>query len=324
MPKTGDDSKTEIEIERTLAVCIPASTSNLGPGFDTLGLAVSIYNRVRFDLLAHDNSAVPLITLTGETETDCARLPQDKTNHIYKVLSEYVPEELLSRVRIKIDCAIPVGSGLGSSGTATLAALWAARMLSNAPPNREFLLQEATRFEGHPDNVAPSLFGGFKISALVGTAKRVVVQQLPWPDEWMLLFVVPARELKTSRARAVLPKTVPFSDAVHNVQRVSLLLAAIAGRDQDMLAYAFEDRLHQPYRAELVPELDCLRRIIKGTGALGCALSGAGPSVMIVAHRRNIEHVAETVNSWAHKQAGSPPRVLPLCVDQVGLKQLDG
>lgn len=309
-------SSASSEVVRSVTVRVPGSTSNIGPGFDSLGLAVTIYNTVRFDLLATNDSSVPLVTFeSGES----LPLPTDRTNHIFQVLERFWSADpaVLDRVRISIDCAVPIGSGLGSSGTATLAAAYAAKVLNGQDPALQSVLENATLIEGHPDNVSPSLLGGLTVS---GTSHRkVFVQKLQWPEEWQLLFVVPSRQLKTSEARAALPKVVPFKDAVHNVQYVSLLLAAVANRDAEQFSYALQDKLHEPYRASLVPELLELKKTVRGSGALGCVLSGAGPTVMIVSHRAQVPEVQSVLEPFALQ---TKSRVLKLAVDAQGLTSL--
>jgi homoserine kinase len=325
--QTSDTLASHPEIERRLMVRVPGSTSNLGPGFDTLGLALQIYNTVTFNVLKKNDPAIPLISWSGsETMPESGtvkRIPLDETNHIYKIVASHLrgDSELLSRLRITIQCAIPIGSGLGSSGTATLAALWAAQMLKTGEIEARTLLADATKVEGHPDNVSPSLFGGFTTSVDTGGERGVIVQNLKWPDEWESLFVVPMRQLETAKARAALPASVSLKDAVHNVQRVSLLLAAIAQKDEEALSYALDDRLHEPYRASLVPELGELKKLASGAGALGVTLSGAGPTVMIWVSSLHREYVFETVRKWAGAQEANP-HILRLSVDRKGLKSL--
>ncbi len=317
-----DSLKRSATLERSISVRVPGSTSNLGPGFDTLGLALSLYNTVTFDVLTSNDPAVPLVSVFGE---GTGSLPCDGTNHIYRILRDQLSEnpELLSRVRLRVECSVPVGSGLGSSGTATLAALWGASQLVGRVRDNIQLLADATSIEGHPDNVSPSLLGGFTISAMNAGQREVLVQKMSWPSHWQAMFVVPNRQLSTREARAVLPKAVPFQDAVHNVQRVSLLLAAVASANEDLLRNAFDDKLHEPYRQHLIPELVDLRRALRGSNALGCTLSGAGPTVMVMFSKRHRNEIETLVENWAAAQE-SVPRVLNLSVDQEGLKPLAG
>ncbi|HEY9869467.1 MAG TPA: homoserine kinase [Candidatus Obscuribacterales bacterium] len=305
---------------RRLALRIPGSTSNLGPGFDTLGLALGIYTRLTFDLLLSNDPQVPLITLKGAIARG---LPADRNNLIYAVLSKlwHDKPELLHRVRITIESDIPLGRGLGSSATAILGTVWAARVLAGEDPDRAGVLADATPLEGHPDNLAASLHGGLIICAEAASSRHIITQRLKWPDEWHTILVVPAYSLTTRVARAVLPKQVPLPDAVANVQRVALLVAAVVNRDETALFEALNDRLHEPYRLEMVPELSLLRRHLSGMPILGCVLSGAGSSVLIVVNKRHKGQVVDSLTAWSASQR-SAPRILDLIVDHEGLKEL--
>jgi len=307
-------------VARSVTVRVPGATSNLGPGFDTLGLAMNVYNTVTFDVLEHDDKSVPLITLSERTNQ---KLPSDATNQIYQLLANELGAhaQLLSRVRMHIDCTVPIGAGLGSSGAAALSALWAADALRDLAYDEKQLLRRAVAVEGHPDNVSPSLLGGFTVSA-VSKSRDVLVKKLAWPDDWRPIFVVPVRELSTKHARSVLPRLVPRMDAVHNVQRVALLLAAVAAKDETLLFEALDDKLHEPYRASLVPELAELRKLSRHSEVYGCVLSGAGPTIMLLTHSRSLNNVSGILEDWAAAQQ-QQPQILKLEVDNQGLKQID-
>ncbi len=303
-----------------LALRIPGSTSNLGPGFDTLGLALSIYTKLTFDILGHNDPAVPLITLKGAI---AKALPADQNNLIYTVLSKlwHDKPELLRRARITIESDIPLGRGLGSSATAILGTVWAAHTLSDSSPDKARALADATVLEGHPDNLAASLHGGLVVCAASARSRNIVTQRLKWPDEWHTILVVPHHSLTTKKARAVLPKQVPMKDAVSNVQRVALLVSAVTSRDESAFSEALHDRLHEPYRQDLVPELAELRWRLSDRPVLGCVLSGAGSSVLVVVHKRHKGEILDFLTEWSSSQS-EPPRILDLLVDQEGLKEI--
>ena len=305
---------------KRLTVQIPGSTANLGPGFDTLALALKIYTRLTFELLERNDVTVPLITLKGAI---AGSLPSDKDNLIYRVLSNlwYDCPDLLQRVRITIESEIPLGRGLGSSGTAILGTIWASYVLSDRIPDQARLLSEATQIEGHPDNLAASLMGGLVVSARAATGRDIVTQKLAWPEHWRTLVVVPGYSLTTQKARSVLPRQVRLEDAVANVQRVALLVSAVLNRDETALSEALHDKLHEPYRAQLVPELGSLRRRLAGLPVLGCTLSGAGSSVLVLVTERHKAEVLDCLEKWAGAQP-EPASVLDLNVDAEGLQEL--
>lgn len=305
-----------------VTVRIPGSTSNLGPGFDALGLALDVYTTLTFELLPNDDPTIPLITLHGKTVSS---LPKDSNNLVHKILSDQWQDtpDLLRLVRISIESDIPLSRGLGSSAAASLGAIWAAWALKDTPLNRDELLKRATAYEGHPDNVAASLFGGMVVCARSSLSDRIVVKKLVWPEEWSTIVVVPPYPLSTHAARSVLPKSVSLADAITNVQNVSLLISAVATKDEEALRTALYDRLHEPYRLHLVPELSSLRAELRQLPALGCVLSGAGSSVLIVTANRHKSQLLEFLEDWRIRTEPEA-RVLDLRIAKAGIAEHNG
>ena len=251
---------------------IPASTTNLGPGFDVLGLALQLY------------STISLEEIEGRTEIEVAgvdvdKLSNDEDNIAYRAANlvfdkcRYKPRGL----RLVLTNGIPAIRGLGGSGTAILGGLLTANALCNEPFSRFELLDFATALDGHPDNVAASLLGGLVVSTMQDT--RVHSIQLDCDSNLRVVVAIPDFSLSTKAARSVLPQIVDFADAIHNVSRSSMLVAAIATGKLEMLSLAMADRLHQPYRTSLIPGFDDVAESAMRAGALSVALSGAGPSV---------------------------------------------
>ncbi len=296
---------------------LPGSTTNLGPGFDTLGLALSVYTTVTFERLEQKRTPEQsLITLRGAAAQS---LPANEDNLIYKQFCQNYsgPTE---DIVLTIETDIPLARGLGSSSTAILAALWAAQAFSSsAAPDRDQILAQAARLEGHPDNVAACLLGGFIVSGYRQKGNRAICQRLSWPEQWRTLVVVPPYELSTQEARRVLPRRVSMSQAVKNLQRTGLLIAAVVKQDQDTLREALLDELHEPYRIHLVPELQALRRDLASLPVLGCVLSGAGSSSLVLVHESNHAEVKSYLNDWAEKRQYKP-QILDLSVDTKGLQ----
>jgi homoserine kinase len=328
----------EMKSIRRLTIRLPGSTTNLGPGFDTLGLALGVYTTVTFELApqsidgaspAHGAEALSkqaLITLKGPIAQG---LPATKDNLIYKVFRENFQgggngaatpaTSIAERMRVTIETDIPLARGLGSSSTAILAALWAAQAFSSsAPPDRDQILAKAARLEGHPDNVAACLMGGFIISGYRQKGNRALTARLNWPDKWHTLVVVPPYELATAEARRVLPRRVSMVHAVNNVQRTGLLIGAVVNGDDDILREALSDQLHEPYRIHLVPELQALRRDLSSLPVLGCVLSGAGSSSLVIVHEKHKEEIKAYLNDWGQKRQHKP-QILDLTVDKKGL-----
>lgn len=255
-------------------VSVPASVANLGPGFDALGLALDLFNVVE----AEPGGEGVRVEMVGEAR-DLA--PAD--NLVLRAIQQAfaLAGTDLPPLRLRLTNRIPVGCGMGSSAAAIVAGVVVANALLGDPWPPEKLLALATELEGHPDNVAPALWGGLVVSCGSGDGVRWI--RLDAPSELQAVLVIPEIVVPTREARRVLPESVPFGDAVFNVGRTALLVAALAGRRYDLLHEAMRDRLHQPYRAPLVPGLEDGLRAAERAGALGAALSGAGPGLVAFA-----------------------------------------
>ena len=252
---------------------VPASSANLGPGFDALGMALGVYLECRFR-----KSDELLIRVSGR---DADQIPVNSENLIWQTVLA-VAQDLrteVSPIELHIANDIPIGKGLGSSAAAlTAGVVIADRLLGlNWRPLR--ILDEAARLEGHPDNVAACVLGSIVASAIdSGGVARAVRIELP--QRYGVAVVVPDFDLPTTTARAVLPDTYSREDAVFNVQRAALLIAALMAGATWAFPAALEDRFHQPYREKLVPGLKEILSL-RAPGLLGCVLSGAGPSILV-------------------------------------------
>ena len=265
---------------------VPASSANLGPGFDALGLALGIYLECRFQ-----RSGTLSIHASGR---DAEQIAPDETNLIWQTALAVAHDarETLPAICLKIVNEIPIGKGLGSSAAALTAGVVIADRLLGLHWKPLRILDEAARIEGHPDNVAACVLGSIVASAIdSGGVARAV--RLELPERYGVAVVVPDFVLPTSEARAVLPASYSKEDTVFNVQRSALLIAALATGTTSAFPTALEDRLHQPYRAKLVPGLDAVVKL-RAPGLLGCALSGAGPSI-VVFYERGSEGVCDLV-----------------------------
>jgi homoserine kinase len=254
-------------------VRVPASSANLGPGFDALGLALGVYLTCRFR-----RSEALAIRAEGR---DAASIPTGPDNLIWQT-AVTVARNLhmkMPPIELRIQNDIPLGKGMGSSAAALTAGVIVADQLLNLRWKPLRILDEAARLEGHPDNVAPCTLGSIVASAIdSGGVTRSI--RLDLPRSFGLAVVVPDFDLPTAKARAVLPSGYSREDAVFNVQRASLLIAALATGTVSAFPAALEDRFHQPYREALVPGLHEILKL-RAPGLLGCALSGAGPSILV-------------------------------------------
>ena len=260
-------------------VQIPSSTTNLGPGFDALGVALNLYNRVELDELPWGLS----IHVEGEGQDE---IPRDESNISVEAVKRVYHKsgKSLPGLWMKQRNHIPLARGLGSSSAALVGGLVGANLMLGNPLSLDELVQIAVEMEGHPDNVVPALAGGFCISA-IGDDGRTIFTLAPVVNHYRWVIIVPAFEVSTRDARRRLPKKIPLSDGTFNVQRVGMLLAAFAyGRD-DLFREAMQDKLHQPYRKDLMGPLDEVFSAGYEAGALGVCISGAGPCVLAVCHR---------------------------------------
>ena len=255
-------------------VRVPATSANLGPGFDALGLALALHNEV----MAEEADGVD-VSLRGEGATELAR---DADNMVVRGvrLAYDAAGRPFRGVRLECVNRVPLARGLGSSAAAWVGGLAAGNALLGSPLDRDGLLALAARAEGHPDNVAAAIFGGLTVSCV--TADTVTAVSLPVPRALQWVVLIPEATNATADARAVLPTAVPRADAVFNVQRVALLLASLQTGRPAALRTALDDRLHQPYREKLFPWMRGVTSAAIAAGALGCVLSGAGPSLLAV------------------------------------------
>ncbi|PYM08513.1 MAG: homoserine kinase [Candidatus Rokuibacteriota bacterium] len=289
-------------------VRVPASSANLGPGFDSLGLALSLYNELT---LAEADRVT--VSIRGE---GAAHLPADPANVVARAARMVFEAVGRPFPGARIECVngIPLSRGLGSSAAAWLGGLLGANALLGTPLDRSAILSLAARAEGHPDNVAAALCGGLTVSC--ETDDGVVAVPLPVPEAIRWVALIPELTGATAEARAVLPASVPRADAVFNVQRVALLLASLQAKRVDLLHVAMDDRLHQPYRMRLFPWMAAVAEAAREAGALGCVLSGAGPS-LLAAVAEDADRVARAMTR-ALAAAGVPSVARPLDVDTTG------
>src|SRR5579885_1096154 len=265
---------------------VPASSANLGPGFDALGLALGVYLTCRFR-----RSRELIISAAGR---DASQISVGRDNLIWQTAVTVARNHGASMppIELEIHNDIPLGKGMGSSAAALTAGVVIADQLLDLRWKPLRILDEAARLEGHPYNVAPCTLGSIVASAIdSGGVTRAV--RLDLPQHFGLGVVVPDFDLPTSKARSVLPDSYSRADAVFNVQRAALLIAALAAGSTTAFPAALEDRFHQPYREALVPGLrDILK--LRAPGLLGCALSGAGPSILVF-YERGYENVCDLV-----------------------------
>ena len=298
-----------------IKIKVPASTSNLGPGFDTLSLALDLFNEFTFKI-TKDGLKI--------NQENSSKLPVDSTNLVYRAFCE--PFKKLRKtppgVELNINCQIPLAAGLGSSASAVVSGLFAANTFLDNPFKKDELLSLATILEGHPDNAAAAIYGGLTIS--VTSDEKVFVSQFPWPKELLIIVLIPDFELPTRISRELLPAQIPYGDATFNVSRTAYLLSSLLNKDWEGLKIGFQDRLHQPFRKDLVTGMDeVLNEAIK-KGACGATLSGAGPTLVAFVNDKNkaLEIGKTMITKWQEFKVKSTYKVLSVATSGAKVESL--
>ncbi|WP_160680214.1 homoserine kinase [Clostridium sp. C8-1-8] len=286
-------------------VKVPATSANIGPGFDCLGLAVKKYNRFVVEEIEE-----------GLVFEGCEEEFKNEENLIYVSMKKcfdklnYTPTGL----SIKIEGDIPVSRGLGSSAACVVGGVLAANGLTGSTLSKEEVLNLAAEMEGHPDNITPALFGGMTVS--VSEENKTIYNKINIKEEIKLCALIPDFKLSTDKARAVLPKTIDYKQGVYNIGRVALMISALSSGNLDLLKIACKDKLHEDYRAELIENFYDIKNKCSEFNALAVFLSGAGPTIMVMLRKddssflNNIRNYLDTLRSrW---------EVLELDIDNEG------
>ncbi|WP_282001912.1 homoserine kinase [Veillonella denticariosi] len=276
----------------TIRVQVPATSANCGPGFDCLGLALNLYNIFTF---------TPLEDATEYTYTfegfgaDILRMEDPKKNLIGFAMDQVFAtvQEPIRYGHITSETLIPPSRGLGSSSTAIVGGLLLANTLVKNPLTKEELLVIANRMEGHPDNVAPAIYGN--LCCATGLKTKVLNTVIPVPEELHFAVIVPEVLVSTEYARSVLPNHIPFKEAVQNVSHASLFVTSLITHQLDNLSIALEDNLHVPYRKALIPHCDDVFMAAKTEGAYGATISGSGSTLIAYTDKCHVENVAKAM-----------------------------
>jgi len=261
-----------------VSIRVPATSANCGSGFDTLGLACTLYNEVTYEITSSRGFQLEVTGEGAEYLKPCGRNLAFAS--FLRVWNEVTARERIG-LKVTMHNRIPMSRGLGSSSSAIVAGIYAGNILSGNRFNDDELLGFATEIEGHPDNVAPALLGGFTISYMDGRKAHSLRVEPAKPLKF--IAVVPERRLPTVLARQAIPKTVSHHDAVFNTSRASLLVGALLSGEYQYLASGLEDKLHQPYRAHLIPGLEDVFEAARNAGAYNAIISGAGSTLMAYA-----------------------------------------
>lgn len=281
-------------------ISVPATTANIGPGFDSFGLALNLYNHFFIDY------ADDLIFENCQVTNNKSNLVYTSAMSLFK--DYYKEEDHPTGLYLKFETLIPLSRGLGSSATCIVAGLIGANLLLGQPYDIEDLLKKAVGIEGHPDNVAPAFFGGLNISAQ--SKDRIFHKKVKVSDSYSFFVLIPDFTLSTSKSRIVLPEMVPFRDAANNIANAALTVLSLIDGDHETLRFVSGDQLHEPYRKELIPNFDFIKESVLCNGGLSCFLSGAGPSLLCIVEdpeefQRNMPSILGGLKSkWMIQQVG--------------------
>lgn len=281
-----------------IKVRVPATSANIGPGFDTLGIALNLYNTISFEEI---DSGVEILGVPEKYNS--------KRNLVYRSMIETFKKVGYSNlgIRIKEENTIPSSRGLGSSAACIVAGVVGASEIAKAKLTKDEILKIATEIEGHPDNIAPAIFGGFVISMV--NKGNILYNKLNIEERFKFVALIPDFTLSTEKARAVLPRVIDYSAAVENVASVSMLLSSLVNGRLDLIKYGLKDNLHQPYRGKLIKNYFEIVEKCEKLGAIGVYISGAGPTVMClrkiedVEFNEEINYYLNTLNDdWSVKE----------------------
>ncbi len=302
-------------------VTVPATTANLGPGFDCIGAALTLYNKFKF---TRQSQAGFAIAVTG---AEAKRVKTDESNLLYQAFVKFYQHigQTPPPVQIEIQLGVPLARGLGSSATAIVGGLVGANQLAGSPLSQAEVMELAIAMEGHPDNVVPALLGGCRLAATVETQQVASphsweICDVPWHQDIVPVVAIPDFELSTAQARRVLPTQVSRADAIFNTAHLGLLLRGLETGREDWIRAELQDRLHQPYRQALIQGYEAVRAAAMATDALGMVISGAGPTLLALAATARAATVAAAMEK-AWQQEGIAAQVRSLAIDTQGAIQ---
>jgi homoserine kinase len=299
-----------------VTISVPATTANLGVGFDCLGAALSMANEFKFAVV--DTNTKLKIVVSGE---EARKVGTGEGNLVY-----YSFLKLYQRIKkappnleIAINLGVPLSRGLGSSATAIVGGLMGANSLAGNPLTKTEIMHMAIAIEGHPDNVVPALLGSCLLSV---EEEKWQISSIPWHQDIVPVVAIPNFELSTNKARSVLPTEYSRSDAIFNISRMGLLIRGLDTNNGEWLKTALADKLHQPYRQQLIPGYLEVRQAAINAGAYGVVISGAGPTLLALTNPKNVTGVvASMTQTW--KNMGIDAVVRSLTLDRLGAKILD-
>jgi homoserine kinase len=314
---TGFTTGGQPGTDRVLTIRVPGSTANLGPAFDTVAVAVKLYLNVTIEIQPpHKSGYAQIVPVSPIAQ----QLPLDNTNYLLRVFQKLWPQDpkILACLKFTIDTDLPIGSGLGASAAATVAAATGVMALCGQQLQKGAIFAQCAELEGYANSTCASVFGGFTICGPGSTPDDYLARKIIWPENWRLIATIPPYSLSSKKTRRLLPASVSHSDAIYNVQRSSLLIEAVAAGDNEAMKSALRDKLHEPFQAKQVPEFSEVKKTLQGCDVLGTVLSGGGPSIITVVDVEHEDEVYDRLRRWADSQK-HPSQVMILPLDDDGL-----
>jgi homoserine kinase len=315
--QTAGHSPDKMQTPGAIRLTMPATSANLGPGFDSVGLAMALSLTIDAEPAFAPDGPLLTIKATGRNAERCERTANNMIFEAYRDVLRRAGRPVIP-LRLELHNEIPLGMGCGSSAAALLAGVYLANHFGSLAWDPHQCMEEACRREGHPDNVAACALGYLTVSAV--SEGSVVAATCGQGTPWKLLLALPSSSFATEKARALLPGTYNRADVVENIQRTALLVAAFGQGRGELLRVAMQDRLHQPYRMEACPLLPRLLPLAGEPGMLGVALSGAGPAMLLVVEKDAIEPVSARIR----EAAGDPSLEIIETAMAGGARQLIG
>lgn len=304
-----------MEQNKTYIVRVPATTANIGSGFDTLGISLGLYNVVQFIPQEGISLKDTVITAEGEGRDE---IESGLDNMILRAMDQTarIAGKTIPGGKMHLINRIPFARGLGSSSAALASGVFLANLLMDTPFSREEILNITASMEGHPDNAAPAILGGFCM-AIIKDGK-VIAERIDIPSRWKAIVTIPDFELHTEKARAVLPVSYKREDVVHNIGAVSFLMAGFMYQKPEYLQWGLDDRVHVPYRLDLIPGSQQVISRAASAGAFGTTISGSGPTMISFALEEKAEAIGAAMVT-GFKESGISSRYIILNFDQTGI-----
>ncbi len=297
----------------SVTVTVPATTANLGAGFDCIGAALTLYNRFHFQ--AADTTKINVVG------TEAAGVSVGEDNLLYQAFVRFYEQiqQKTPPVHVEIELGVPLSRGLGSSATAIIGGFVGANEMAGKPLSDAEVLDLAIALEGHPDNVVPAFLGNCQLS--VKTDSQWHFCPIPWAENVVPAIAIPDFELSTEAARAVLPSQIDRGDAIFNISRLGLLLRGLETANPDWLTAALDDKIHQPYRQKLIQGYEAVQTAAKAAGAYGLVISGAGPTLLALSAPEQAETVAQAMTkAWGTVDVVAQAQVLAIAPQGVEVR----